>query len=263
MLTSYAYRAARADGAIETGTLDAPSREAASATLARGGLFPIEITLRTSTHARQRSLGTAALALGFRLLADLLEAGLPIARALAAFEGLAPAAWRPGLPRIQQAIREGKTLATALAASGLGVPALAIGIVQAGEAGSSLAPAVRRAAELLERAAETRAAIRAALSYPAILAAAGGASMAFLVAVVLPRFALILADLGETLPPTTRLVLAAASLLHAGTVPALVAMAALGVLARAWRRSAGGAQQWDAALLGLPLIGSVRRSAAA
>ena len=262
MLTTYAYRAARADGAIETGTVDAPTREAASASLTRGGLFPIEVMLEAAPETRRERIAVAPLALGFRLLADLLEAGLPVSRALAAFESLAPAEWRPGLPSVKEGVREGKTLASALASSPLEIPPLAIGIVQAGEAGSGLAPAVRRAAELLEMAAATRAAIVGALTYPTILAAAGSASLALLVGVVLPRFAAILAELGQTLPPSTRLVLGAAEAARAWALPAAIGAVALIVLWRAWSLSEEGRRQWHAALLRLPFAGTVRRSAA-
>lgn len=262
MLTTYAYRAARADGAIETGTVDAPSREAASTSLTRGGLFPIEVTLEAAPEARRERIAIAPLALGFRLLADLLEAGLPVSRALAAFESLAPAEWRPGLLSVRDAVREGKSLASALAASPLEIPPLAIGIVHAGEAGSGLAPAVRRAAELLEMAAATRAAIVGALTYPMILAFAGSASLALLVGVVLPRFAAILADLGQTLPTSTRLVLGAADAVREWALPGALGLVALLVLWRAWSSSEEGRRQWHATLLRLPLAGAVRRAAA-
>lgn len=262
MLTTYAYRAARSDGAIETGTLDAPSREAASASLTRGGLFPIELTLEAAPEVRCARVGVAPLALGFRLLADLLEAGLPVARALAAFESLAPAEWRAGLPSVRIAVREGKTLASALAASPLEIPSLALGIVQAGEAGSGLAPAVRRAADLLETQAATRAAIVSALTYPLILAFAGSASLMLLVGVVLPRFAAILADLGQTLPSSTRLVLGAADAIRAWAVPGALGAAVLLVVWRVWSASEEGRRQWHAVLLRVPLAGPVRRAAA-
>ena len=70
-------------------------------------------------------------------------------------------------------MREGQSFATALASAPIELPSLVIGIAQAGEAGTGLAPAMRRAAELTESIVETRAAIRAALIYPAVVAVAG------------------------------------------------------------------------------------------
>jgi general secretion pathway protein F len=261
--TAYSYRAARADGTVEVGTVDAATRDAASAMVATRGLWILDVAPANARQVhRRRRLPTSDLALGLRLLGSLLDAGLPMNRALGAFADVAPEAWAPALPSVQQAVREGQSLGAALAAAPVDVPAVVIGIVQAGESGSGVAPAVRRAAELTERAAATAAAVRGALVYPAILTAAGGASLVLLVGVVLPRFAGILADLGQTLPPTTRMVLDAAAIARAGAIP--FAIAAAGGVAgwRAWVATDTGRARWHGWLLSLPVAGAVRRSAA-
>ncbi len=210
---SYRYRAARSDGTLELGELRAGSRDGAVAALSARGLFPMEVSARPAP---------SELALGLRVLASLLEAGLPMSRALAAFEDLAPPRWRPAMRPLREQVREGQSLAVAMSRSALEIPPLVVGIIHAGEAGSGVAKAVRSAADLTEQAAAVRATIRAALTYPAILAVAGAASIALLVGVVLPRFALILVDLGQALPPTTRFVIAAAAAVRSGALPGFV-----------------------------------------
>lgn len=261
-VTDFRYRAARPDGTTELGELQAPSRDNAVAALNARGLFPLEVTARPPMRARRGHLSASDLALGLRVLANLLDAGLPISRSLAAFEELAPPGWHTGLERIRNQVREGQTLAAALAHSSLDIPPLVIGIIQAGEAGSGLAAAVRSAAELTEHAAATRAAIRAALTYPGILACVGTASIVLLVGLVLPRFALILADLGQSLPPATRFVLASAAVARATALPTVLALAALMILWRRWTTTPAGRQRWHAQLLAVPGVGAVRHSAA-
>jgi len=259
---SYSYRAARRSGAVESGVVEAASREAASALLGEKGLFPMELALRSNGNRDRAALPPADLALGLRVLATLLEAGLPIARALAAMPDLAPESWRRALDAIQASVRDGQSLGAALGASPLNVPPVVLGIVHAGEAGSGLAAAVGRAAELMESAAAIRTAVRSALAYPVLLALAGAASAGLLVGVVLPRFAVILADLGQALPPTTRFVLTLAAVARAGAIPALIAFAVVGLVWRAWVSNESGRAAWHAWLLRLPLLGTVRRSAA-
>lgn len=259
---AYHYRAARADGGFESGVVEAATRDGASALLVGRGLFPIELAHDVTRETRRRMLPVADLALGLRVLATLLEAGLPMARALAALDGLVPVSWQAALPSIRASVREGKSLGAALAESPLGMPPVVIGIVQAGEAGSDAAGAVRRAAELMERAAATRSALRNALAYPVLLACAGTASVALLVGVVLPRFAAILSDLGQALPPTTRLVLAVADRTRMAALPGLVALGLTLALGRAWVTREAGRTQWHGLLLALPIIGSTRRAAA-
>jgi type II secretory pathway component PulF len=91
---------------------------------------------------------------------------------------------------------------------------------------------------------------------------AGIVALGLLVGVVLPRFALILADVGQTLPPTTRAVLGIAAALRNGGVPIIIA-AAIGILL--WRAAVGtasGQRTWHDLLLRVPLLGNLRRSAA-
>lgn len=260
---AYSYRAARPDGTVELGTIDATNRDAASAMVAVRGLWVLDVAPIAIGSAGRRRMSAADLALGLRLLASLLDAGLPMGRALAAFGDMAPDGWLPLLPSVRQAVREGQSLGAALAAAPVQFPPVVIGIMQAGESGSGLAPAVRRAAELTERAAATASAVRGALVYPAILTAAGGSALVLLVGVVLPRFAGILADLGQTLPPTTRAVLDAAAIARAGAIPGAIALAAGVVVWRAWVATDRGRLRWHGWLLAVPVIGVVRRSAAA
>lgn len=262
LVTAYAYRAARADGAIELGVLDAESHEAAASALSARGLFPMEIRVESEVSSGRKRLPARDLALGLRMLATLLESGLSMTRALAALEELVPESWNVALPIIARNVREGRSLAAAFAAAPVEFPPVVLGIVQAGEGGSGVALAVQRAAELTEQVAATRAAVIAALAYPCVLAAAGAASVALLVGVVLPRFGAILTDLGQPLPATTRFVLGFATTARALAIPVLIASIVTLIVFRAWRSTPTGARRWHELLLTVPLLGDVRKSAA-
>lgn len=261
--SSYAYRAARSDGVLEVGVLSADCREAAARSLEARGLFPLEVDAEREERARRgRRISSKDLALGFRVLATLLEASLPINRALVSMGELAPPSWEDALPAISRSVREGSSLTAAFAASDVDIPPVVLGIVKAGEAGSGLALAVRRAAELLEHQAAMRSAIRSALAYPALLATAATASVALLVGVVLPRFGTILSDLGQPLPATTRIVLATSTVVRAWSPAGLIVLALAMVVLRSWVSTEEGRMRWHAFLLALPVVGAVRRSAA-
>lgn len=247
---------------LETGTVRAESAEAARELLSSRGLFPLEVRMERGREAGRPRLSTEDLALGLRVLATLLESGLTVARALAAMDDLVPPAWKPALPPLRESVRQGGSLGAALAAAPVGFPPLVVGLVRAGEAGSGLAPAVARAAELTESAAATRRAVRAALAYPLILAASGVGSLVLLVGFVLPRFAVVLADLGQTLPPTARAVLGAAQAARAGFVPAAFTLLVAAALWRTWIGTEEGRARWHAFLLGVPLVGGIRRAGA-
>lgn len=261
MTTIFAYRAAATRGEIVNGQVDAESTREARDVLASRGLYVIRIEQRGFRVARRAPLSAADLALGLRILADLLDSGLSVARALHAFEELAPRAWRPALPHIKQQVREGSSLASALSSAPVEIPALVVGVAQAGEAGQGLGPAIRRAADLMESSAEMRASIRAALAYPMVVAAAGALAITILITVVLPRFARILEDLGQKLPASTRLVIAASASARSAAVPAIVATAIAVGLWRAWTQTVEGRRTWHGLLLAVPGLGGLRASA--
>jgi type II secretory pathway component PulF len=242
--------------------VSAESRDQALVSLQDRGWYPTDVRATARLARGKRTIPLDDLALGLRVLATLLDAGLSVKKTLAAFGDLAPESWEPGLAPMSDAVRDGKSLADALASSTLKVPPLVIGILRAGEAGSGIAPAVLRAAEIIERSTATRAAVRGALAYPAVLAVAGTLSMALLVGVVLPRFAAILTGLNQTLPRTTRLVLGTATVMREAAIPALVCAAALVVGWLLWTKTERGRAQWHTLLFALPVVGNVRRSAA-
>lgn len=262
MQSVFAFRAIAPDGSLERGTLDAESAVEAREALVGKGLFVVALESKGARRERRDPLSAADLALGLRILANLLESGLPVARALQVFDDLAPRAWRSALPSIRQQVREGKSLAAAMAVAPLEIPPLVIGIAQAGEAGTGIGPAVRRAADLTEATAEMQAAVRSAMAYPMVVAAAGVCAISVLITVVLPRFARILADLGQTLPPSTQLVLRGADVAHALLLPGFFASLVAFAIWRAWVETPEGRAVWHALLLAVPGIGSVRRRTA-
>src|SRR5439155_17198271 len=262
MQSVFVYRAVSGRGTIDRGRIDATSVAEAREILARRGLLTLQLRSRAARAERRERLSAADLALGLRILADLLDSGLPVGRALYTFDGLAPAPWKRALPHVRQAVREGNSLAAALDAAPLEIPPLVVGITYAGEAGSGIGPAVRRAAELTEATAEMQAAVRSALAYPAVVGLAGVGAVTVLVTVVLPRFAMILRDLGQTLPTSTRLVLDFATAARAAFLPAAFACGALIVAWTLWAKTTAGRLRWHRLLLQAPVVGSVRRALA-
>ncbi len=258
---TFAFRALARDGHAENGTLSAPTREDALASLASRGLFAVEITARQEI-VRKRRIALAELGLGLRLLADLLDAGLPMTRALQALEDIAPASWRAVLPSIRDSVKEGRPLAATLGDANIAIPPMMIAIIHAGEAGAGLSDGIRRAAEIAESSAATRASVRSALAYPMVVAFAGLGAIGVLLGVVLPRFAGILNGLGQSLPRSTQLVLTLATDVRAGIIPISLLVAVVLVGHHGWTSTQDGLRRWHAVLLAAPVLGPVRRAVA-
>jgi len=259
---TFGYRALRPEGGYERGQVTATDRETALSMLAARGLFPIVVTVQRERHNLfAPRIPAVDLAAGFRILATLLDSGLPVRRAASIFVMLAPPSWSPVAAILLPTLREGRSLSAALVESGATMPGEIVGILRAGEAGGTVPAAMRSAADLAQATAATRSAIRAALAYPAVLAVAGAASISILVTIVLPRFATILADLNQTLPPSTRFVLDIAALAHRLGTPVLVGLVCGGGVARLCLTNVAAKIGFHRLLLGVPLIGSLRRAA--
>lgn len=259
---AFSFQALGADGRPVDGRLDATSETEARAQLLRRGLLPIKVARRWRLDARRRRLPVADLAVGLRMLADLLSSGLPIGRALEVFREVAPARWQPALDPLREAIREGRSLAAALADSPVEFPELVIGMARAGEAGDGIADAIRRAAAHAEAAAKASSAVRAALAYPLVVASTGVLSVGVMVGVVLPRFAVILADLGQALPPLTQAMLSLATTGRTLLIPGAIVAVIVMVGVSEWQRTPNGRLRLHQALLRTPIIGDLRASAA-
>jgi len=257
-MTPFRYRAARADGGIVEGLVDASSATQASAVVTDRGLFPLAVSPAEAAEGAHRPASRRDLAIVFQSIAALVSAGVPLERAVASSEALARGALRDTLAAARTRLHEGEGLAQALGRARGVVPGIVLGMLRAGERGSQLPLALGQVATHLEQEAELVARVRQALAYPLLLAVVGVASVLVIGAVIVPRFAELLGDLGQDLPAATRLLLVSSSLLSHYwflLIPALAAGVALSV--ELVRRPASSPSSVEP-LLATPLIGPVR-----
>jgi len=260
----FTYRAADRGGKTVDGVMEAPDVRAVAERLHRDAYFPIRIVsqterapwwrLGTAGRLRQRDLLTFT-----QQLATLFEAGLPLDRALSILEELAPnARVKAIVADLLVSVRGGSSLSEAL---GKHHPRpfsrLYINMIRAGERGGVLELTLRRLAEFLEARAAFADAVVTAVAYPAVVFTFGIGAIIFLMTFVIPRFATIFADLGQTIPlPTQILLWVSAGFQAYWWVGVIVILA--GVLAwRVWTASPQGRLRWDQTVLGLPMIGTL------
>lgn len=259
-MSTYSYRAARQDGAIITGAVEAEGHLQATATLANRGLFAIVVA--PGAEERRPTASRRDLAIVFRGISALVASGVPLERAIAASEPLTAGSLRETLASARERLRAGASFASALATGRGVVPPLVVGMIRAGERGSQLGASLEQIAAHLEQEADLVGRVRQALTYPLLLAFVGVASILVITTVVVPRFAVVLGDLGQQLPPATRLLLAVSRFLADFWVLLLLTAAAgtWGVVERI--RHPAGRKQVEEVMLRLPLVGHVRRSLA-
>jgi len=258
----FVYRAADRRGRTIDGVMEAPDSRAVVERLQKDAYYPIRVATHaerrawfawdTSPRVRQRDL----LALT-QQLATLFEAGLPLDRALAVLEELAPS------PRVKTilgdllvSVRGGASLSEALAKHHpRPFSRLYINMVRAGEKGGVLEITLRRLAEFLEARAAFTEAVVSALAYPAFIMVAGLGAIVFLVTFVIPRFAIIFADLGQAVPLPTQILLSVSAASQRYWWAAVVLVMAVVLGWRARTATPEGRLWWHQTLLRLPLAG--------
>jgi type IV pilus assembly protein PilC len=141
-------------------------------------------------------------------LAIMFETGLNL---LVALDCLALQSKNPAMKRIvfglRDAIREGSSLANAMAQYPKVFGPVCVNMVRAGETGGCMDDMLARLSEYLEREIETRSQIKSALSYPIVMICMAFLVVAFLIIYVFPKFEVFFVGHEELLPRPTRIFL--------------------------------------------------------
>jgi type IV pilus assembly protein PilC len=185
----------------------------------------------------------------------LVKAGLPILRALDLLaDRAASQKLRPVLSQLRDRVREGKSLSEAVAEAGVFSKVYSTAIL-AGEKSGNLSGVLDYYIAYQRVSTGVKKKIVATLVYPTILIAVSIIILAYIVTVVIPKFAMLYRDLNVDLPAPTQLLIAVTvdyRYLLLGGVAALF-LAALGVYL--WSRTENGGAVLDRLKFRLPVIG--------
>lgn len=242
----FRYRASTADGQMREGVVRAASRDDAFRELRRQALWPVQVEAEAGAASTSGGLDgfiesrRRAVSVWTRLLATLAGVGMPLDQALrAASEQVRNPQVRAATESVRQAVRGGATLTTAMRAHPMLFGTLHLGLVQAGEGSGALASALDTLAGYLEDDETRRAQLASALLYPALVALVSTVGVLVLLLFVVPRFTVLLGDLGGTLPWSTRTLVALGTLVRRGWWIALIICAVGAAVLLPWLRTAG------------------------
>lgn len=261
----FSYKAVRANGEVVEGEMEAADQAALVRKLQLEGCIPIK-TLPAKSGGLRRSKAKAG---GKRLsqekvthltreLATLLEAGMTLDRSLQILSELSDKEEaRRLLDRLREKVQGGSSFSAALEEQQGQFTPLYVNMVKAGEAGGVMQNVLERLADYLERSGDLRESVRSALIYPMILLLVAGLSVALLLVFVVPQFSQMFADMGQTLPLPTQIVIAVGDAFRAwwwagiGGTFLLIA----GFQARLQKPAVR--YKWDKRILGWPLFGDL------
>jgi len=261
-MPNFAYEALDPRGQRIQGTDEAPSQDALLTQLTSRGLQPLSVRRVRPIHAVWRwptaRLGQEELLYFTKELADLLEAGVQLERALAI---VGDSADQPHvqelLASIRQEIQGGGNLSEALSSHPEIFGRLYVNMVRVGELGGVLPLVLKRLDDFLERSRQIRKFIVTSSIYPGILALVGILSVFVLVTFVVPKFGQIFDDLNQPMPVMTQVIVNLSVFLRQWWWALLLAAAAAGGGVFSYIRTPEGKAWWDRVVLRLPMAGSM------
>ena len=222
----FAYRGLSPEGRSVNGVVDADSARGARGKLRALGIFPTEIFEESAARGPsisirswipslwRRRMSATDLSLMTRQLSALLAAGVQLVDAIGILsEQTSKPAVRKMMSQIRERVREGSSLADALAAHRDVFSDLYVGMIRAGEAAAALEAVLDRLADYSERQSEFVSKVRGALTYPIIMMCVGAAIMGFLVTYVVPQVAMIFKESHAALPLATQILIAFSGLI--------------------------------------------------
>ncbi len=256
------YRVRDPLGKVHEGGLEAASPEDAAQQLRRdgfqvlqldeadadgGGLFGPRISKRDIIYVTSQ-------------LAVMVDTGITLSSALGAIiEQEANPAVRKVLSDIQSAVEGGEDFSAALACHPRLFDKTYRALVKASEATGSLGPMLERLAGYLRSELETRAKVRAALAYPAVMLTLACGVTVFLLTYILPKFMPLFKSKHVDLPKPTLVMMAVSDVLLGYWYWWLGALVAVVVGFFYGRRTETGRRWIDWAKINAPILGPMFR----
>ncbi len=262
----FTYKAADGAGKIVKAVIEAESEAGAAGRIQELGLIPIRIT-PADKQGRLLALGAADpikmlfdrvsgkdILLFTKDLATLLDAGLPVDRALGILASIAEKGrLKNVVAEILKTVQGGAYLSDALAKYPRVFSDFYVNMVRAGEAGGVLETVLTKLGEFLESSQELKDYMKTALIYPVFLLLVGGISIIILLMFVIPKFSMIFADMGQGIPASTKLLLNFSSFLRDNWWWLGAGILLLGLTARQYWKTPAGRLAIDRLKMRLPV----------
>jgi type IV pilus assembly protein PilC len=262
-MAKYKFTALAADGATITGIEAAPSIAAVHAALSSRDLQPVEVREKKGVlqlEITKKKVPPRDLMHFSRQLAVFVKAGIPIIDGLEALASeTTNKVFKPALDDIIESLRSGRQFAEAAARHPEAFPPYYLGILRSAELTGNLDVVLDELADYIDRDVDTRAKVKSALMYPAIIAVFAIVVVVVLTVFVLPRFQTFFNSFDAKLPLPTRMLLNFAHFMAGPGIFVFAGLVAGGVGLFFWLQSANGRRTRDRLLLRLPAIGDLMR----
>lgn len=280
-MAKFKYTAIDANGRQKTGTVEADNQEDANAKLSAAGLMPTKVVSTGSGDAASATKTQAGkngkkksvsgfgkvikqdnLAIFTRQLATLLEAGLPLLRALEVMiRQERNLRFQAVLEQIADQVKSGNSFSDGLSQHPKIFDRLYVNMVRAGEAGGVLDTVLSRLAGFMEKTLKTKNKVKSAMVYPVVVIGVAVAIVALLMTVVVPKFQSIFDDMlgGAALPAPTQIVISISNFMQQNIILTIIIAAVAFFGSKFLLKTKIGSKAFNWCSINMPKIGDLVR----
>ena len=269
-MPTFAYKAKEGPHKIIDGMVEAATIDAAISKILEQGLAPIDVVpvekkekkavilkpLQTAWRLAAR-VGLNDVVLFTRQMGDLVEAAVPILRALNVVAGQTKNEYfRAMIEEMRQFVKDGGSLSDALSRYPKVFDTIYVNMVRSGEVSGQLEKMFQRLAAYLEKKQETIGKVRSSLAYPLLIIIVGLLTFFVLLTFVIPKLTEMFEDFDQALPWPTLVLIHLSSFLSSFWW-LIAALLGFGIFyLNKWFQTKEGRWWLDSNLLRLPLLGS-------
>lgn len=257
----FRYRAATTEGTLVTGVVQADSEANAVDTLWKSGLTiinlqksinlpPLHTLLPSLLGVKRRDVIQFS-----RNMSSLLDAGIPILRALEIQSRFGGRAFKAVLRNIIKDLQEGSRFSEACAKHPAVFPNFFVHLVKTGEEVGNLGGVLKDLCAHMERDEATAAKVKGALAYPAFLVLMAIGVIFIMLSFVIPALTSLFTELGSDLPAITRLLISVSGFFSHNWLYMFVGLVALVFVLALYIRTPAGKKTKDRFVMKIPLIG--------
>ena len=263
-MAEWVYEARTRAGEVQTGIIEADSKEAVQSRLRARQLNPVKI--KKKGRELKLSLGTGVtskeLVIFTRQFATMIDAGLPLVQCLDILSTRGEnKALNAILKDVKDYVEQGGTFSDGLARHPKLFDELFVNLVRAGEMGGILDTILNRLAGYIEKRVKLARQVRGAMVYPTAIFFVAVIVVVVMLAWVIPSFKGMFAEFGgeDSLPTLTKIVIAASEGFLSNLHWILLVTGSV-VFAVTWiYRQPAGKHFFHRSLLVLPILGPVMR----
>jgi len=258
----YIYQARSKEGKIETGTVEASSKEAAALLLQKYNIFVTSIKpqspllFRTENIAFLNRVSKKDLAIFSRQLAVMMQSRVPVTQSLKSLAvQIKNPSFKEKVLKISQLVEEGTSLSGAFATFPEVFNVFYVSLIKTGEASGKISEALSYLSDHLEREHDINSQIKGAMIYPIFVICVLFAVMLIIMFFVMPSLVNLLKQTTNKPPAFTQLMINFYAFLSNYGWILIVAFVLLVIFIIYYFTTKEGRKRWDQLSLKLPFIG--------